>query len=254
MQLTLEAKLVALRLFKLVLALVVLNCIGLYVYFYGPRDEFIDLIYLFDLDTEGNIPTLYSAFAIFFSASLLWVIAQLPRRERDGNRRYWLGLSFLMAFLALDEGARIHENLSDILEDYIEAEGFLYFLWVIPYGLAVLAIGAYFLRFVLALPAQTRKLFIASGVIFLSGAIGIEVFGARAADLYGTTSFTYCVLYTFEEFFEMTGIVLFIYGLLTHIAWEGEALSFTILAPENSRPKSGDPGASQPSAGSKIEP
>jgi hypothetical protein len=43
------------------------------------------------------------------------------------------------------------------------------------------------------------------------------MFGAREADLYGTDTITYCVLYTFEELFEMLGIVLFNYALLTYL-------------------------------------
>jgi hypothetical protein len=229
MQLTLQPKQVARSLLFVVITLTAIHSIVLFFYFYIPDEEVYGLVDLFDLDIEGNIPTLYSACAMFFSASLLWFIAHLPQRGRDGTRRYWLGLSFIMAFLAVDEAAMIHENLSDFLEGYMVAEGFFYFLWIIPYGLASIALAAVYLRFVWALPIRTRNTFIAAGGLFLVGAIGIEMFGARAADLYGTASISYCVLYTCEEFCEMTGIVLFIYGLLAHIAGEGEALCFTLL-------------------------
>jgi hypothetical protein len=225
---------VARSLVSVVITLTAIHSIVLFFYFYIPDEEVYGLVDLFDLDIEGNIPTLYSAFAMLFSASLLWFIAHLPKRGRDGTRRYWIGLSLVMAFLAVDEGAMIHENLSDFLESFMVAEGFLYFLWVIPYGLASIALAAVYLRFVWALPIRTRKIFIAAGSLFLAGAIGIEMFGARAADLYGTDSISYCVLYTCEEFCEMTGIVLFIYGLLAYIAAEGEALSFTLLEPSTS--------------------
>ena len=232
MQLTLHPKQVTRSLFGVVAALTVINSVVLFFYFYIPDDDVYGLVDLFDLDIEGNIPTLYSALAMLFSAALLWFIAHLPQRGRDGKRAYWFGLALVMAFLAVDEGAVIHENLSDLLEEYMVAEGFLYFLWIIPYGIASLVLAGIYLRFVWALPAATRTLFIAGGSIFLTGAIGIEMFGARAADLHGTDSISYCVLYTFEEFFEMTGIVVFIHGLLTHIAWEGEALSVTLLSPK----------------------
>jgi hypothetical protein len=231
MQLTLQPKQVARSLLAVVMALTAIHSIVLFFYFYIPDEEVYGLVDLFDFDIEGNIPTLYSACAMLFSASLLWFIARLPQRDRDGSRGYWLGMSFVMAFLAIDEGTMIHEGLSSFLEDYMVAEGFFYFLWVVPYGLATIVLAAVYLRFLGSLPARTRKLFILAGSLFLGGAIGIEMFGARAADLYGTASISYCVLYTFEEFFEMAGIVLFIYGLLTHVAWEGEALSITMLPP-----------------------
>ncbi|OQY50149.1 MAG: hypothetical protein B6230_06850, partial [Desulfobacteraceae bacterium 4572_89] len=62
---------------------------------------------------------------------------------------------------------------------------------------------------------KTMSLFISSGVVFLLGAVGFEMLGAREAQLHSYESIRYAVFYTVEEFLEMTGIVIFIYGLLT---------------------------------------
>jgi len=135
-----------------------------------------------------------------------------------------------MLFLTFDEATAIHESIGDHFEsyDYVDASGFLYFMWVVPYGVAVGVLGLFFLKFVFSLPAQTRNLFIASGTIFLSGAIGLEVFGAREADLNGLETITYCVLYTFEELLEMLGIVLFIYALACHLTSEFGRVSLVL--------------------------
>ena len=98
---------------------------------------------------------------------------------------YWLGLTILFLFLAIDEGAAIHEAVSTFLERYMNARGALYFLWVVPYGVATLVFALAFLKFVWELPKDTRARFVAAGLIFLSGALGIEMFGAREADLHG---------------------------------------------------------------------
>ncbi len=54
----------------------------------------------------------------------------------------------------------------------------------------------------------------------MTGVIGVEMLGAREADLHGTDTVLYCVLYTIEELLEMLGIVVFIHALLSHIVDE----------------------------------
>ncbi len=228
MQLTLQPKQVALPLFGVVLALTAIHSVVLFFYFYIPDDEVYGLVDLFDFDLEGNIPTFYSALAMLFSAGLLWVIAQAPGRTPAKWHAHWMGLAALMAFLAVDEAVVIHENIGDLLERYMVADGFLYFPWVIPYGIASLGLAGVYFRFVSTLPTRTRQFFVVAGAMFLTGAIGIEMIGAREASLHGYSSIAYCVLYTVEEFFEMTAIVVFIYGLLSHLAQEGEPFSFTL--------------------------
>ncbi len=99
-----------------------------------------------------------------------------------------------------------------------DARGALYFLWVVPYGVATVVIGLAYLKFVWALPKRTRLHFIMAGVIFLTGALGVEMLGAREADLYGYDTVIYCFLYSVEEMLEMLGVVLFIYALLSYLA------------------------------------
>ena len=76
--------------------------------------------------------------------------------------------------------------------------------------------------------SDTRVRFVTAGVIFLTGALGIEMLGAREADLYDTTTVTYCLLYSLEEMLEMLGIILFIYALLSHLAQETGRLSVVL--------------------------
>ncbi len=88
---------------------------------------------------------------------------------------------------------------------------------MVPYGIAIGVIGLAYLPFVFELPKETRNHFLLAGVIFVTGAFGIEMLDAREADLYGYETVRYCVLYSLEE---MLGIVLFIYALLRYLARE----------------------------------
>ncbi len=231
MEITIQPKRVALAFFWVVMALTLIHSIVLFFYFYLPDDEVFGLVDLFDFDIEGNIPTLYSSVAILFCAALLAIIARSNWKKRDQWRMYWLGLAVMFLFLAVDEGVALHEYLSNIFEEFMEAEGLLYFLWVVPYGIATVIVGLIYLRFVLHLPQSTKRLFIAAGLIFLTGAVGIEMLSAQEVDRHSTYTITYCLLYTVEEVFEMLGIVLFIYALLSYIVQELGRLSIIVALP-----------------------
>ena len=233
MEITLQPKKVALAFFWVVMALTLIHSIVLFFYFYLKDEEVFGLVDIFDFDIEGNVPTLYSTVALLFCSALLAIIARSNWKKDAGWRMYWLGLAVLFLFLAIDEGVGLHEYLSEILEKFMEAEGLLYFLWVVPYGIATVIVGLIYLRFVLNLPKRTRALFVAAGVIFLTGALGIEMLSAREVDQHSIYTITYCLLYTFEELFEMLGIVLFIYALLSYIVQETGRLSIVVELPRS---------------------
>ncbi len=57
-------------------------------------------------------------------------------------------------------------------------------------------------------------------MIFVLGAVGVELLEGHHYELYGSADVTFAIFYTIEEFMEMFGIVLFIYTLLTYIESE----------------------------------
>ena len=99
----------------------------------------------------------------------------------------------------------------------MDSGGLLYFLWVIPYGIATFLLGLFYLRFLWRLPSATRRRFIVAGIIFLTGAIAFDMLGGLEAETYGFNNVIYCALYTIEEFLEMLGSILFLSALLRHL-------------------------------------
>jgi len=225
MEIKVDPKQVAIASLWVAAVLTLINSVLLFFYFYLDDDELFGLVDLFDFAIEGNIPTLYSAVAILFCSALL---AHANWHRPDGRRFYWLGLTILFLFLAIDEGAAIHEAVGSYLGRSLSAKGFLYYLWVVPYGIATVVLGLVFLKFVRELPKNTRVRFIVAGVIFLTGVLGIEMLGAREADLHGTETVAYCIFYSLKEMLEMLGIILFIYALLSHLAQETGRLSIVL--------------------------
>ena len=202
--------------------LFILHCTQLIAYYVIADTDKFDFIELVDFDYEGNLPAFYSALALFIATCLLALISRKARQDQAPYKNHWMMLTLIFLWLMLDEALGLHEELGDFVESLqlFKAEGYLYFAWVVPYGMLLSVFFFAYLKFTLALPSRTRSLFITSGLIFITGAVGIETLSAREADLHGSTSIMYSVLYTIEELCEMLGIVLFIYALLDYIKKE----------------------------------
>lgn len=187
-------------------------------------------IAMFDFDYEKNVPSLYSALAILLCAMILWCIAVFKQREDASFKNHWLFLAIVFTYLGVDEALALHEEVGDLVEDLdlFDADGFLFFAWVVPYSILMLLFIISYARFVFSLPRQTMLLFIFSGGLFLTGAFGFEVFSARQADFKGFDTVAYHVLYTFEELCEMIGIALFCFALLGYIKNELGDIHFSL--------------------------
>jgi hypothetical protein len=219
----------------IIAVLLAMHLVQLVIYFQTGDSDVFDFVEMIDFDYEANLPAFYSSTAILFCAALLWVISLQKRREQAPFRYHWIGLAIIFPFLSIDEAVALHEDLGDIMEDmkWVDAKGFLYFAWVVPYGILLLIFAASYLKFVFALPRQTMILFVTAGTLFITGAVGIEVFSAREADLNDTDTLLYTVLYTIEELCEMIGIVIFSYGLMRYIEDQGWHVRFNIKSDSN---------------------
>ena len=200
---------------------------------------------LFDMDIEANLPTFYNAFLFFIAASLLY-LAGLS--EQGKNRRAWNLLALIFVFLGFDEASQIHEKLIFAMWRLLDhgqktrvEMGWLYHAWVIPYGLALIALLAVLVPFLIRMSSTTRNGLIVSGAVYLTGAVLFEMWGGRvSAGIEGTTLTTdqlaylpcmiypdntcalyasaeYVTLYTIEETLEMLGLILSIQVLMTHL-------------------------------------
>ena len=220
MKITLEPKKIAIAFFSIVVFLTVVNIIGLFFTYYLGHSHVFGLVQLFDLDKESNIPTLYSSIALFFCSVLLSIIAISRRKSGDTDYPYWFGLAIIFIFLSIDESVCLHERLTVVFREYLETSGILYYAWVIPYGIALILFILIYIKYIANLPKRTMILFIVSGAIYVSGAIGFESLGGVMAELHGEHNITFGVLYTCEEFCEMLGVVVFIYALLSYLYTE----------------------------------
>jgi hypothetical protein len=188
------------------------------------------LALLFYLDAEFNFPSVYSALALLLCSLILIVIAYVKKNQDDIYTVYWKGLSIIFAFLFFDELTSVHERMIIPIRTALKSGDFLYFAWVIPGGIAVLFFLLIFLIFIINLPKKTRNIFLIAGLIYINGAIGCELIGGYIVTNHVVFP-AYLIEVTVEEFLEMLGIAIFIYGLLSHISDCTQGTVFKIQIP-----------------------
>lgn len=186
------------------------------------------LVPLFSLSYEQNIPTWYSSALLFACALLLAAAALCAERTRAGYDRHWWLLAAAFLYISLDETACIHEGASQ----FFDLGGVLFFGWVIPAGIIVLALGVAYLRFLSHLPRRTRVQFIVAGAIYVSGALLLELPLGAWTERHGSDNFVYAALDWVEESMELLGTTLFLLSLLEHLAHQRCRIGFAPSAPE----------------------
>jgi hypothetical protein len=198
---------------------------------YYYNDRYYQITRFFDAGIEDNIPTIYSVIALAFAGFVCFLPASVSKLKSEIDRKHWLVLGCVMLFLAFDEGATIHEMIGSHFHDHFESGGYLYWLWVVPYGVLTAWFAAAYFPFLMRLPSKTRLGLVLSGAIFVGGAIGVEMISAaeyEAAREAGVRSLRYYLLYSLEEFLEMFGIALFVYYVLDYAAHLTPAIQLTL--------------------------
>ena len=204
----------------LVAALFVVIHLTMASYWILSHREYVTGYALLSLDREQNIPALFSTLLLVSAAALFAFIAMVERTNESRDFRQWQILAVGFVLMALDENLALHERLIEPMRRLLGGGhmGLLYFAWVVPALVLITALGVYFLPFLLRLPRRTMIALITSAAIYLSGAVGVELFEGlwREGHAYRTIGFH--LLVALEEGLEMAGVITLIHTLLRHLA------------------------------------
>ncbi len=207
------------KLLVIILFLGIANLLAQVLMFNGAGYPARVVFRLFDLNTEANIPTLFSTLLLLFCfALLLFIHYTLPHITRPGW--HWYSMSMVFLYLAIDENTSLHEGFIVVFRETFNLKGYFYYAWIIPYSLIFLGISLFFIPFFRKLPRLVMINFSIAALIYLGGAIGMEMIGGRHDYLYGRSKATYALYYSLEETLEMLGLTIFIGSLLQYIVTE----------------------------------
>lgn len=94
--------------------------------------------------------------------------------------------------------------------------GIFYFAWVIPALLFLAGFGIAYVPFLRHLELRFRRLFVIAGFLYVTGVLGFELVSGYVADVYPDEILVRGLLATLEDFFEMLGIIAFLYALMVY--------------------------------------
>jgi hypothetical protein len=194
---------------------------GVLVALHFERPTVKGLVPLFDLERELNAPSFFSTLLLLTAAGVTAVIYVLEKRERTARYMMWAVLATGFLYMAFDEAFSVHDRywgpFARSLFSGVKFSGFFQFAWVVIGIPLVAALGLLFAPFLRSLSTQVRRRFIVAAVVFLFGAIVVEMISAYWSVTVGSVV-GYKLIAGVEETLEMGGIVLFIRAAMLHLA------------------------------------
>ncbi|MEZ5285771.1 MAG: hypothetical protein R2712_13380 [Vicinamibacterales bacterium] len=186
------------------------------------HDYLFGLVPLFDLDGEGNIPSFFSGLLLLTNGLLF---ALTSRTSRDPRRGAWVLLSAVFVFLAYDEMFSVHERFTEPIRHTLRTSGPLFYPWFIAYIAPVAVLAWRVLPVWSRLARRPRTRLAVAIIVYLLGAVGMEMLGGWWDEMYGHhRTLGWGLLVTIEETLEMAGLILLVRTLLDLMAGDGDSV------------------------------
>lgn len=202
-----------------IVALLALHIVGVTLLLYTPVKT-LAVISVLDLDTEQSIGTWVTVLLLGALSVLAYLLYRGAPQTAKRERICWGILSATFLYLSLDEATSLHEHLIDPVQQSLRiSSGPLFFAWVVPALILVALFSILMFRFFRALPAHVQKKLFTAFIVYLLGALGVEMIAGAywSAQLF-SRDLTYRLLNGLEEGLELTGIVIALVALLSHAA------------------------------------
>lgn len=218
----------------LLMVAILLVCIsfGMQSYRLISHHEHVFGLPMFNLDREENIPALFSTGLLLMASALLAFIAVLERSNRSADVSKWSILAAGFLLMGMDESLSLHEHMIEPMRRLLGGHdlGIFYFAWVIPAIGLVVALGIFFIPFMLRVPRRTGLGIAISAAIYLTGALGVELVEGWWREGHGHRNITYHLMVSVEEGMEMIGVIAFLHVLLGYIATRYEEIRISFNA------------------------
>lgn len=181
---------------------------------------------LFRMAFEANVPTLFSTAALAAATAAAWLLSRASTDKRE--TRAWTVFACILAFMAIDESAQLHEKLNRF-GDRGPDSGMFSSIGVLPYAVVALALGVFLFRLWLRQSWAVRLGLAGGGLLYVASAIGLELIqnAERALDV-SQLSLHMIALVSAEETGEMLAVAILLRTLLTKLAELGDRYPLTL--------------------------
>lgn len=185
---------------------------------YG-RSEWLPLLEPLYVGAERSIATWFSAAQFGIAAVAAAMLARRRIGQPFGHAGAWWTMAAVLLLVSIDEVATIHERVGGRLEAWFAFDGIFRFAWVVPGVAVALLLACLFVPFLCHLPRMIACRIIVAGIVFLSGALGMEMLGGAFISEHGDAamheSARYALIVILEELLEMLGVLILIDTLMS---------------------------------------
>lgn len=174
---------------------------------------------LFNLDSEASVPTWFSSIQLFCIAAVLFAASNDNSQRQYISSKFLVAGSLVFAFLSADEGAGIHERITAEAKR-AEASWLLfqgnYGGWIAVYSaiaVTILIVAAPHFRRLWMYFRRETLIGLCGAAMFVVGAVALEIVSylfLRTA----SARVAYHAEVAAEEFLEMSGASVILYGVL----------------------------------------
>lgn len=202
-----------------ILFLAALSLAGQAIHFLTVYDEAFGLIPLVNMGRTFSIPTIFMVLLYFMTFVLLALISRVKIVNKDRFRLHWCGLSAAALYLAFDKGTALHTYVFKQIRTWVGGSlpFFPHYRWEFSLAIASVILVCFYLKFIAALPKETRKYALIALAIYYTGFLVIERFGDDFAAIHGTNLLGYSILLTLGRTLQMSGLVAAIFLLLDYL-------------------------------------
>jgi hypothetical protein len=167
-----------------------------------------DKIWLLDIDSEESIFTWLSSIVLFVDAMLLFLVASDRHYRHLPFATHWYVLAIGFVGLSFDESVSLHEKLSSVLNRALDTSGAFAFAWVIPALIFCGLLFLFYIPFLRELPARIGGALFLAGLLYVGGAVGVEMLGGSLYEHLPLDSLPYRMATSIEETMEISGALL----------------------------------------------
>jgi hypothetical protein len=175
------------------------------------------LVEFLDLDFEESLGTWVNASLLLLCALLAALSALVAGARGERWVRNWWTIAAVFTIMSVDEIGTLHEDLITPLRNAFDLGGVLYLPWIIP----AVALGLVFLvsqlRFLHQHWHPLGRRLVVAGVLFVAGAVGMEMAEAVVAERGLKTTLLNDLLTGLQESAEIGAVMLAAVALLGHL-------------------------------------
>jgi hypothetical protein len=206
-------------LWLIAVALFALHYVVMFFRFVLDRPTLYGFSVFLNVDEEESLATFLQMVNLLGASVLLFMVGRRTRRLGAPHAMGWLSLSAIFLYLAIDESTLLHEHLILPLQRALDAGGIFFFTWVVVAIPLLVFFLVLYIPFLRDLDPETRKGFIVAGLVYVAGALGMEMAGGVWVEGRSFIDPIYLTVFVpLEEGLETAGQLLFLSVLLRYVA------------------------------------